>query len=117
MRFYEREGLLEKPERKESGYRLYSFEIIRRLKFIRQAKTLGFSLNEIRELLNLRRVPETKCGEIKHQVEGKITNIEAKIQDLVRIKTVLLDLTAACSGSGSLELCPILEALEDPSKN
>ncbi len=115
VRFYEREGLLERPERKQSGYRRYSLEIVRRLKFIRRAKTLGFSLNEIRELLALRRAPETTCGEIKNHLQGKVTNIEEKIEALLQIKRVLLDLSVTCSGAGSLDLCPILNALDAPS--
>lgn len=112
VRYYERIGLIPKPHRKESGYRQYSLEDVARLKFILHAKELGFSLKEIRELLELRVDPETNCEEVRQQAELKITNIEKKISDLKRIRAVLLNLATACRERKQTDECPILEALE-----
>ena len=112
VRFYEREGLIQRPERDTGMYRQYAPEIISRIKFIRRSKNLGFSLKEVRELLDLRRIPGTECGEIKQRFQGKITELDKKIEDLIRIKSVLAELANTCSGTGSLDLCSILESLE-----
>ena len=112
VRFYEREGLLAEPERRQSGYRQYGDEVIQRLRFIRRAKELGFSLAEIRDLLNLRDDPEATAGEVRARAEAKVAEIEAKVRDLQRMKKALLTLTATCSGHGSVRTCPIIEALD-----
>lgn len=112
VRYYERIGLIPKPHRKESGYRQYSQEDVSRLKFILHAKELGFSLKEIRELLELRVEPETNCEEVRGQAELKIADIEKKIADLRRIRTVLMKLATACKKREQTDECPILEALE-----
>ena len=112
VRFYERAGLLEAPERRQSGYRQYGEEVVQRLLFIRRAKELGFSLAEIRELLSLRDDPEATAGEVRARAEAKVAEIEAKVRDLQRMKKALLTLTATCSGHGSVRTCPIIEALD-----
>ena len=112
VRFYEREGLLEEPPRRESGYRQYGEDIVARLQFIRRAKELGFTLNEIKELLSLRLDPSTTCAEVKDRAQAKIADIEQKIRTLQRMKKALVRLTRACSGSGPTSECPILESLE-----
>ena len=112
VRFYEREGLLEEPERKPSGYRQFDEGIVARLRFIRRAKELGFTLNEIKELLSLKLDPSTTCADAKHRAEAKITDIDAKIDSLQRMKKALLKLTRACSGRGKTSDCPILDALD-----
>lgn len=112
IRFYEREGLIEKPSRTESGYRSYQPDVISRLSFIMQAKSLGFSLAEIKELLSLKFSPETNCGDVRNQAEKKILDIEHKIDSLQRIKLALVKLVTACPGSGPTTECPILEAME-----
>src|SRR5947208_10875572 len=86
LRFYEREGLIEEPPRRESGYRQYSADVVKRILFIKRAKELGFSLGEIQELLSLRVDPETTCTDVKRQAEARIADIEHKIADLVRMK-------------------------------
>ncbi len=113
VRFYERQGLIEEPARKESGYRQYPEDVIARLRFIKRAKELGFSLKEIKELLGLRVDPDTTCREIKRQAEAKIADIEGRIQALQRIKNALLQLTAVCRGHGPTSECPILDALDE----
>ena len=113
IRYYERLGLIAPVERSESGYRRYNQESVKRLRFIRHAKELGFTLKEIRELLELRRDPETGCSDLKKRASEKKEQIEKKIKDLMRIKDVLDRLIQECSGEGPLQNCPILEALED----
>lgn len=112
VRFYERQGLLDAPPRRASGYRQYSPDAIRRLQFIRRAKDLGFSLQEIGELLSLRVNPTTTCSEVKARAEAKIADIDAKLRDLQRMKAALGQLAVACSGQGPTSQCPILDALE-----
>ena len=112
VRYYEREGLLEKPARTDAGYRQYSADAVARLRFIRQAKELGFSLNEIKELLSLRVAPGKSCADVKARAEHKIADVEQRIAQLKRIKRALAKLATACSGSGPTSECPILEALE-----
>ena len=89
VRFYERQGLLEEPARKESGYRQYEEEVVARLRFIKRAKELGFSLKEIKELLALRVDPTTTCAEVRSKAAAKIADVEQKIEALQRIKKKL----------------------------
>lgn len=112
IRFYEREGLLEHPARSASGYRKYPPEAVARLRLIRQAKELGFSLNEIKELLALRVAPGRSCSDVRARAEHKIADIDQRIAALKRMKAALARLAAACSGRGPTSECPILEALE-----
>lgn len=112
VRYYERFGLLPKPPRRTSGYRQYSDEALRRLRFIRHAKELGFSLKEISELLALRFDPESPCSEVKRRSEAKLKHIREKINTLKRMEKVLARLAAACKGMGPTSECPILDALE-----
>jgi MerR family copper efflux transcriptional regulator len=112
VRFYERNGLIDEPPRKASGYRQYPESVISRLQFIKRAKELGFSLREIKELLSLRVDPTTTCSDIRERAEAKIADIEGKIQSLERMKDVLTGLTASCGGVGPVSECPIVEALE-----
>lgn len=113
IRYYERRGLLPKPPRSVSGYRLFSAEDARRVRFIKRAQELGFSLNEIQELLALRISSKSTRGEVRKLAEAKIADIEEKIKSLRSMKNVLERLTAACCGdSGAVSECPILESLE-----
>ena len=113
VRFYGREGLIDEPPRRESGYRQYPSETVRRIRFIRRAKELGFTLKEIKELLSLRASPKSKCADVRKRAEAKIDDIEGKMRALQRMKDALVKLTAACSGRGPVTVCPILDALED----
>lgn len=112
VRFYERRGLLPKPPRSASGYRLFPSDAARRLRFIRHAQELGFSLKEIRELLSLRLLPGITCNEVRTRAESKIADIEAKIRGLESMKRTLRKLTDSCQSWAPLDECPILEALE-----
>ena len=112
VRFYERQGLLEEPARKDSGYRQYSQDVVARLRFIKRAKELGFSLKEIKEQLALRVDPTTTCAEVRSKAAAKIADVEQKIEALQRIRTALVKLTAVCRGRGPTSECPILDALD-----
>jgi len=116
IRYYERSGLLLKPSRTASGYRLYTDDAVRRLSFIRQAQLLGFSLSEIQELLSLRMQAGTTCADIRQRARQKIAAVDEKIEDLQQIKGALTKLAAACRGNGPTSDCPILEALESKKK-
>ena len=113
VRFYERQGLLENPPRKESGYRQYPPEAVLRISFIKKAKEVGFSLKEIKELLSLRLDSTTICADVRSLAEAKICDIEQKIQALQKMKQALADLTAACNGDAPVSKCPILKSLEE----
>jgi len=112
IRFYERKGLLPEPPRRSSGYREYPLEAVRRIRFIQRAKELGFTLREIKGLLELRVNPETTCGLVRERATEKIADVKRKIADLRKIEKALRQLTASCSGSGPKESCPILYHLE-----
>ena len=112
VRFYERRGLLPKPPRSASGYRLFPADAARRLRFIRRAQELGFSLKEIRELLSLRVSRATKSRDIRARTEGKIADIDAKIRSLESMKRTLRKLTNVCDGCVPIAECPILDSLD-----
>ena len=112
IRFYERSGLLPKPTRTRSGYRQYSPEAVLWLRFIRHAKALGFSLDEIKELLALRVMRGKSCGEVRERAQRKIDEIDHRITALAHMKHVLEQLSAACADERPVNGCPILDALE-----
>jgi Zn(II)-responsive transcriptional regulator len=112
IRLYEKKGLLAKPARKPSGYRLYEEDDIARLRFIRKAKKLGFTLMEIKELLAMRPDPVRSCPDVQRQAELKIEDIEARVQALEGMKKALVRLVTACRGRTKTKKCPILEALD-----
>ena len=112
VRFYEKSGLIDEPPRTEAGYRQYPEDTASRVRFIRHAKTLGFTLTEIKELLNLRLDPTTTCEDVRQVAEEKLRNVRAKIQSLQGIEMALGDLIGACAVGGPDGECPILEALE-----
>ena len=112
VRFYERERLIDEPPRGPSGYRHFPDSVVPRLLFIKRAKELGFTLNEIKELLSLRLDPGTTCADVKQRATTKIADIEDKIHSLRRMKKALVKLTRSCSGRGPTDDCPILVALD-----
>ena len=113
VRYYERQGLLPQPERQPSGYRRYRGDDVTRLRFVRRAKALGFTLEEIRELLALSGRREDDMGGLKTAAEHKLAVVEAKLAELTRIRDGLRTLVRACPGHGALEACPILHALDE----
>lgn len=112
VRYYERQGLMPKPPRSSSGYRLFPIDAAQRLRFIKRAQDIGFSLKEIRELLALRVSPRTSSAEIRKRAEAKITDIEGKIKTLESMRKSLRKLTNACAGCGPISECPIIESLD-----
>lgn len=113
IRFYEAQALIPKPPRTNSGYRLYTAETIRRIRFIKRAKELGFSLKDINALLVLRSRPGVTCSEVKIQALQKIAEVEDKIEDLMSILSALTGLVEQCDADADLSECPILDALDE----
>lgn len=113
IRFYERKGLIPEPPRRPSGYRQFPPETIGRLRFIQRAKDLGFTLKEIKELLDLRVDPYTTCPDIREKACVKLADVKDKIRALRRMERVLSVLSTACQNSDSISDCPILDALEN----
>jgi len=111
IRYYERVGLLPKPPRSAAGYRQFSAESVRRVRFIKRAQELGFSLKEIKELLALRIALGSTRADVRKRAESKIIDIEEKVQHLRAMKKALVRLTESCCGSGPASDCPILESL------
>jgi len=109
VRYYERNDLLTPAGRLASGYRRYGTTELKRLRFIRRAKALGFSLDDIRALLALS--DERDVAEVKRAAQRKLADIELRIAELERIRGGLHTLIAACPGHGRAEACPILNAL------
>jgi MerR family copper efflux transcriptional regulator len=112
IRYYEREGLLPPPPRLPSGYRVFSEPTVRRVRFIKRAQELGFTLAEIRELLSLRIDHERDRSEVRAIAEAKVADIEEKIRTLSAMKEALVRLTEHCSVHGPASECPILESLD-----
>jgi MerR family mercuric resistance operon transcriptional regulator len=113
IRYYEREGLIPKPPRTRAGYRLFPEDATRRLRFIKRAQELGFSLGEIRELLSLRVRAGSNRGDVRARTQAKIQDIDAKIATLQAMKKTLQTVTNRCDGCGPLADCPILDSLDE----
>jgi len=111
IRYYERHGLVPKPPRTRSGYRIFSEDSVKRLRFIKHAQELGFSLKEIRELLSLRVKPGGSCADVRSKTQAKIADVDEKINHLQEIRKALVQLTNTCSGLGPVNTCTILQAL------
>lgn len=113
IRYYERLGLLKEAPRAPSGYRELTPEAVRRLAFIQRAQGLGFSLPEIRQLLELRQEATAPAAEVRAQVQAKLDAVESKMRELQRLRDALESLRdACCAGSTAAADCPILDALE-----
>ena len=115
IRYYERRGLIPKPPRSSSGYRVFPPDTLRRVRFIKQAQALGFTLKEISSLLELRVRRGVSCQDIRRRTREKIENIRLKIESLERMEEALTHLASRCQGSGPVEECPILDALDGGS--
>lgn len=115
IRFYEREGLLPEPRRRPSGYREYDASAVSRLRFIRRAKDLGFTLDEIRELLALSSDRHGGVEGVRERAAARLKAIDDRIVELQRVRDGLAELVDACPGHGSPEDCPILKALAEPA--
>jgi MerR family mercuric resistance operon transcriptional regulator len=111
LRYYERRGLLPEPPRIESGYRVYPEASVDRLRFIKGAQVLGFTLEEIHELLNLRVNDHASRADVRKRAQEKVEHIEHKITALQAMRAALSDLIEQCHGDGPTSDCPILEAM------
>ena len=111
IRYYERRGLISEPPRNKSGHRQYSHEAVKRTDFIKKCQTLGFSLKEIEEILELRVTSESTCADMKSRVTEKLTDVDRKMNELALIRDALSRLQKKCSGKGPIGSCPILEEL------
>lgn len=115
VRFYIREGLVPEAPHRGFGFRQYPPETVDRLQFIQRAKRLGFSLKEIRELLDLRVSPSFTCADVRSRATAKVADIEERIRDLQRMRKALRSLVETCQGSGPVSDCPILDHLSHES--
>jgi len=112
IRYYERRGLIPRPPRTGAGYRQFPPDTLRRVRFIRQAQALGFTLKEIRALLDLRVRHGVGCADIRERAREKIQDIQQKIAALRGMEEALARLASRCRGKGPVEDCPILDALD-----
>lgn len=115
VRYYERRGFFPPTQRTRAGYRLYSPDALARLRFIRHAQALGFSLDEITDLLALRVRHGAGCGAVERKTRQKIALVEQRIRDLERLRYTLENLAAACQARRPTQDCPILEVLDAPA--
>lgn len=113
VRYYERRGLLAEPPRTSSGYRQYDETVVDRIRFVRQAQDLGFTLEEIEELLALRVEDSSSCGVVEEATRAKLRSVDAKIRELRRLRGVLARLVRSCEAKESTEECPVLGMLEE----
>ena len=112
IHYYERRGLLPEPPRTPSNYRLYPEDTVRRVRFVKRAQELGFTLKEIEELLALRASPRSRCAGVRKRAQAKVEDIDGKIRALQGMRKALNGLIAECSGKGPVSECPILDALD-----
>jgi Hg(II)-responsive transcriptional regulator len=112
LRYYERRGILDEPKRSRSGYREYSAETVRLIRFIKRAQDLGFTLSEIQELLDLREHRPREREAVRMLAAAKVRDIEQKVRDLESMKRALNVLVESCACKGATSQCPILEAIE-----
>lgn len=110
VRYYEREGLLRRALRSASGYRLFSEDDVQRVRFIRQAKTLGFTLGDIAELLQLQEGGGRR-DRVRARAARRVADLDQRIAELTAIRSALARLVERCSGQGPLAACPILDGV------
>lgn len=115
LRFYERRGLLAEPPRRASGYRDYPPDSVSRVRFIKRAQELGFSLAEVEDLLRLRDDPAIPCRRVRSTAEAKMTEIDAKLRHLRAMRSALAALVKSCAENRKHH-CPLLEALEEAAR-
>jgi MerR family mercuric resistance operon transcriptional regulator len=111
VRFYQRSGLIDEPARPYSGYRTYGSEDVRRIRFIKRAQLLGFTLDEIASLLKLE--GSQACASTRDLAAKKLAMVEAKLSDLLAMKTALATMVSRCDSEQLSASCPIIQALID----
>ena len=112
LRYYERRALLSVPKRSASGYRQYPEEAVQRVEFIRRAQGLGFTLEEIGELLSLRVLPGGRCRGVEQAAQKTQRRVHERLEHLALLDKTLTRLIQACKEGRATDHCPILEALE-----
>jgi len=112
IRYYERRGLLSPDGYRDSGYRLYTQEALKKIRFIKNAQKLGFTLKEITGLLRLRVSHSAHCGDVKKKAERKLGDVREKIAGLKALEKVLRELIESCEARAATDRCPILKSLE-----
>jgi MerR family transcriptional regulator, copper efflux regulator len=117
VRYYEREGLLQHPQRKPSGYRQYDEQTVAVLQFIMRAKEFGFTLKEIKSLLAFKSNTTASRAEFRQQAQNKVAEMDTKIDLLQRMRNGLQRLVDKCHGDGSIAECPIMKALHRTDSN
>jgi MerR family copper efflux transcriptional regulator len=110
--YYEREGLIDEPPRTDNGYRQFPQDTVQTIRFIQEAQSLGFTLNEIESLLSLREGESVDCDDVQSMAREKHQSIENKIKKLEKMKETLDDLIEQCERNGTYEYCPIIESLQ-----
>jgi len=110
IRYYEREALLDEPQRRPSGYRQYDESTLERLAYIRRAKELGFTLSEIRELLELSFTSQTCCDHVWQRAAIKLNDIKDKIRSLQKMRRSLTTILERCKANGSTHECPLVHS-------
>ena len=116
IRYYERQRLLAEPPRRRSGYRAYPADALQRIRFIKSAQGLGFSLEEIAEMLELRVTPDTTCADVRQLAQTRLDEVEEAIRKAQTLKRTLKRLIANCREDKPLSECPILAMAEGPHR-
>ena len=111
LRYYERRGLLTAPKRSRAGFREYEADTARRVRFIRRAQGLGFTLEEVRELLALWTDSSKSCAAVEKRARATLARIEAKMVDLKRMNDALAQYVTACRARPAMQECPLLAGL------
>lgn len=111
IRYYEQAGLMPVPPRTEGNYRTYGTEHVRRLQFIKRLRDLGFTLDQVRDLLRLSSEKNQACDEVDRITHQHLVNVETKIRDLWKLASELRRLSRCCQGGGRIAECRIIEAL------
>ena len=111
IRFYQKRGLVAEPQRRGTGYRVYDEDAVDRIRFIKNAQSLGFTLNEISELLRLEQDTRSQCADLQERADDKITLIENKIAELSRMREELLRLSNSCANNKPLSECRLMNCL------
>jgi len=117
LRYYERRGLLPVPVRSTAGYRAYTPDAVQRVRFIQRAQALGFTLQEIADLLTLRADSTLACEAVEVRARAALGRIESKLDDLTRMRRGLQHYIGACQRHDPLDTCPLLRELGGPETN
>ncbi len=114
IRFYERKGLVQQPPKPAQGYRNYTNDAAERIRFVKRAQELGFTLVEIKHLLSLE---DSRCGEIQSLAERKLQTVQIKLRDLTRLESALQTLLSQCSENDDKSNCPIIDSLQPTAES